>query len=96
MVKHLIFVLIGGLLFFAATLLTLKISGSGVQQDGLFVGLSESDVLSTMLKVSVWVGALTGGMASLALRKSVNRKTYVWIVLIFVLIFTEFVMSTIY
>jgi hypothetical protein len=96
MLKHLIFVLVGGLLFFAATLLTLKISGSGVQQEGLFKGLSESDVLSTILKVSVWVGALTGGIASLALRKSTNRKTYVWIVLIFILIFTEFVISTIY
>lgn len=96
MLKHLTFALIGGLMFFAATLLTLKLTGSGVQQEGLFKGLSESDVLSTMLKVSVWVGALTGGIASLALRKSVNRKTYVWIVLIFILVFTEFVMSTIY
>jgi hypothetical protein len=96
MLKHLTFSLIGGLMFFAATLLTLKLTGSGVQQEGLFKGLSESDVLSTMLKVSVWVGALTGGIASLALRKSVNRKIYVWIVLIFILVFTEFVMSTIY
>lgn len=96
MIKHLIFVLIGGLLFFAATLLTLKISGSGVQHEGLFKGLSESDLLSAMLKVSVWVGALTGGIASLVLRKSMNRKTYVWIVLVFMLVFTEFVISTIY
>jgi hypothetical protein len=96
MLKHLSFVLIGGLLFFGATLLTLKLSGSGVQQDGLFKGLSESDVLSTILKVSVWIGALTGGIASLVLRKSVNRKTYVWIVIIFMLAFTEFVISTIY
>jgi hypothetical protein len=96
MLKHLGFVLIGGLLFFAATLLTLKLSGSGVQQDGLFKGLSESELLKTMLQVSVWLGALTGGIASIALRKSVNRKTYVWILLIFILIFTEYVISTIY
>jgi hypothetical protein len=96
MLKHLVFVLIGGLLFFAATLLTLKLSGSGVQQDGLFKGLSESELLKTMLQVSVWLGALTGGIASIALRKSVNRKTYVWILLIFILIFTEYVISTIY
>ena len=96
MLKHLGFVLIGGLLFFAATLLTLKLSGSGVQEDGLFKGLSESEVLKTMLQVSVWIGALTGGIASIALRKSVNRKTYVWILLIFILIFTEYVISTIY
>lgn len=96
MLKHLGFVLIGGLLFFAATLLTLKLSGSGVQQNGLFKGLSESEVLKTMLQVSVWVGALTGGIASIALRKSLNRKTYVWILLIFMLIFTEYVISTIY
>lgn len=96
MLKHLTFVLIGGLLFFAATLLTLKVSGSGVQEDGLFKGLSESEVLTAILKVSVWVGALAGGIASLVLRKSTNRKTYVWIVLIFILIFTEFVISTIY
>jgi hypothetical protein len=96
MLKHLGFVLVGGLMFFAATLLTLKLSGSGVQQEGLFKGLSESEVLKTMLQVSVWVGALTGGIASIALRKSVNRKTYVWILLIFILVFTEFVISTIY
>ena len=30
------------------------------------------------------------------LRKSENRKVYVWIVLIFILIFTEYVISTIY
>jgi hypothetical protein len=96
MLKHLGFVLIGGLMFFAATLLTLKLSGSGVQEDGLFKGLSESEVLKTMLQVSVWVGALTGGIASIALRKSVNRKTYVWILLIFILLFTEYVISTIY
>jgi hypothetical protein len=96
MLKHLGFVLIGGLLFFAATLLTLKLSGSGVQEDGLLKGLSESEVLKTMLQVSVWIGALTGGIASIALRKSVNRKTYVWILLIFILIFTEYVISTIY
>jgi hypothetical protein len=83
-------------MFFAATLLTLKLSGSGVQHEGLFKGLSESEVLKTMLQVSVWVGALTGGIASIALRKSVNRKTYVWILLIFILIFTEYVISTIY
>lgn len=96
MLKHLGFVLIGGLMFFGATLLTLKLSGAGVQEDGLFKGLSESELLKTMLQVSVWVGALTGGIASITLRKSVNRKTYVWILLMFILIFTEYVISTIY
>jgi hypothetical protein len=96
MLKHLGFALIGAVLFFGATLLTLKLSDSGVQHSGLFKDLSESEILRTILRASVWIGALAGGITSIALRKSQNRKTYVWIVLIFSLIFTEFVISTIY
>ena len=96
MIKHLGYALIGGLLFFGATLLTLKMSDSGVQHSGLFKDLSQSDVLRTILKASVWIGALAGGITSIVMRKSENRKTYVWIALILVLIFTEFVISTIY
>jgi hypothetical protein len=96
MVKHLGYTLMGALLFFVATLVTLKFTESGVQHDGLFKGLSDSEVLKSILKASVWIGALAGGITSIALRKSENRKTYVWIVLIFILIFTEFVISTIY
>jgi glucose uptake protein GlcU len=96
MLKHLGFAIIGGLLFFGATLVTLKLSDSGVQHFGLFKDLSQSDVLKAILKASVWVGVLTGGLTSMAMRKSVNRNTYVWIALILSLIFTEFVISTIY
>ena len=96
MIKHLGYALMGGLLFFTTTLLTLKFTDSGIQGTGLFSTLSESGVLKSMLSASVWIGALAGGIASMALRKSENRKIYVWIVLIFILIFTEFVISTIY
>ena len=96
MLKHLGFALIGAVLFFGATLLTLKLSDSGVQHSGLFKDLTESEILRTILRASVWIGALAGGITSIALRKSQNRKTYVWIALILVLIFTEFVISTIY
>jgi len=96
MVKHLGYTLIGGVLFLVATLLTLKYTDSGIQSDGIFRALSESEVIKSILQASVYIGALAGGFTSIALRKSENRKTYVWIVLIFVLIFTEFVISTIY
>ncbi len=96
MVKHLGYALIGGVLFLGATLLTLKFSDSGVQDKRIFSALSESEVIQSIVKASVWIGALAGGITSIALRKSENRKTYVWIVLIFILIFTEFVISTIY
>ena len=96
MLKHLSYALIGALLFFGATLLTLKLSDSGVQHSGLFKDLSESEVLRAILKASVWIGALAGGITSVVMRKSENRKTYVWIAMILILIFTEFVISTIY
>ena len=96
MTKHLGYSLIGAVLFFLATLATLKLTDSGVQPSGLFKDLSQSEVLQSMLKTSVWIGALAGGITSIALRKSENRKIYVWIVLVFILIFTEVVMSTLY
>ena len=96
MLKHLGYALIGAMLFFGATLLTLKLTDSGIQHSGLFKDLSQSDVLAAILKASVWIGALAGGITSIAMRKSENRKTYVWIAIILILIFTEFVISTIY
>ena len=96
MLKHLGYALIGAVLFFGATLLTLKFSDSGVQHSGLFKDLSESEVLRSILRASVWIGALAGGITSIAMRKSENRKIYVWIAMILILIFTEFVISTIY
>lgn len=96
MAKHLGYALIGAVLFLVTTLLTLKYTDSGVQDNGFLSTLSESDVIQSILKVSVWIGALAGGITSIALRKSENRKTYVWIALILSLIFTEFVISTIY
>lgn len=90
MTKHLGYSLIGGLLFLGVTMLVLEFWDTGVHK-GLLDAISESTVFRATLKASFWIGTLAGGISSIALRKSENRKTYVWIVLIFILLFTEFV-----
>jgi hypothetical protein len=94
MTKHLAYSLIGGLLFLGVTMVVLNFWDTGVHE-GLLDAISESTVYREVLKASFWIGALTGGISSIALRKSVNQKIYVWIVLIFILLFTEFVIITI-
>ena len=96
MVKHLGYALMGGILFFVSTLLTLKLTDAGIQSAGFFNSFANSPVLQSIIKASVWIGILAGVLTSIVLRKSENRKVYVWIVLIFILIFTEYVISTIY
>lgn len=86
----------GGILFFVSTLLTLRLTDAGIQNTDIYYSFANSAVLLSILKTSVWIGVLAGVLTSIALRKSENRRIYVWIVLIFILIFTEYVISTIY
>lgn len=92
MTKHLGYSLIGGLLFLAATIAVLWFSDRGIYND-FEDALSNSPLYRSSLKVSFWIGALSGSISSIVLRKSVNRKTYVWIAIILTLIFTEFVIA---
>jgi len=94
MTKHLGYSLIGALLFLVVTMLVLDFWDTGVHE-GLLDAISESTVYRATLKAAFWIGALAGGISSIALRKSENRKTYIWIVLIFLLMFTEFVIVSI-
>ena len=93
--KHLSFALIGGVLFFATTWLILKFTSAGIQVNGLMDAILMGGLLKSILVTACWIGLLAGGLSSLVLRKSESRKTYVWILLIFILIFMEFVISTI-
>jgi hypothetical protein len=94
--KHLGYALIGGLLFFGVTLFTLKYTTAGVQVDGLIQAIMLGGILKSIVMVASWIGVIAGGLSSVVLRKSQDRKTYVWIILIFILVFTEVVISTIY
>jgi hypothetical protein len=94
--KHLGFALLGGAIFFVVTMVTLKFTTAGIQAHGLIEAILVGGVLKSILVTACWVGVLSGGLSSIILRKSQDRKTYVWIILIFTLIFTEFVISTIY
>lgn len=94
--KHLGYALIGGFLFFIATWLTLRLTDAGIQPDGPFGFFAFAGLLRIILISTTWLGVVVGGLSSVALRKSENRSTYVWITMIFILIFTEFVVSTIY
>lgn len=93
MTKHLGYSLIGGLLFLATTVVILWLSDTGIYE-GFGDALERNPLFRSSLKTSLWIGVLSGGISSIALRKSSNRKVYVWIALIFTLIFTEFVIAT--
>ena len=94
--KHLGFALIGGLIFFVGTLITLKFTMAGIQAHGLIDAILLGGILKSILVAGCWTGVLAGGLSSFVLRKSEDRKTYVWIILILTLLFAEFVISTIY
>jgi hypothetical protein len=89
------FALIGGVIFFVTTLVTLKFSAAGIQANGLWDAILMGGMLKSILVASSCIGAFAGGLSSLVLRKSQDRKTYMWIILIFVLIFTQVVIATI-
>lgn len=94
--KHLGFALIGVLIFFVITMITLKFTNAGIQINGLIDAILVGGVIKSILVSACWIGFFAGGLSSLVLRKSENRKIYVWIIMIFSLIFTEVVISTVY
>ena len=94
--KHLIFVLIGVVIYILTTMITLKYTNAGIQTNGLIDAILVGGMIKSILVVTGWIGFLVGGLSSLVFRKSVNQKTYVWICLISILIFTEVVIAAIY
>ena len=89
------FALTGGVIFFVATLVTLKFSAAGIQANGLKEAILIGGMLKSIIVTSTCIGFFAGGLSSLVLRKSQDRKTYVWIILVFILIFTQVVIATI-
>jgi hypothetical protein len=94
--KHFGFALIGVVMFFIITLITLKFTKAGIQTEGLKDAILLGGIMKSILVTACWIGFIAGGLSSLVFRKSENQKIYVWIVLIFILIFTEVVISTVY
>lgn len=93
MTRHLGYGLIGGLIFLLATLVILFFGDMGIYK-GFADALSNNPLFRSALKSSIWIGVLSGSISSIVMRKSTNRKVYVWIALIFTLILTEFVIAS--
>ena len=93
MTKHLEYTLIGGILFLITTIVVLWFSDTGIH-NGFWDAVSSRTLFQSSLRTAFWIGVLSGGISSIVLRKSVNRKVYVWIALIFTLILTEVVIIT--
>ena len=94
MTKHLGYSIIGGLLFLITTVIVLWFFGPGVH-DSFGDAISNSTITQSAIRASFWIGVFAGGVTSVVLRKSVNRKVYVWIALIFTLILTQVVLATV-
>ena len=85
--------IIGGILFLGTTLLVLNFSNLGIHKD-LWDAISGNSTFKGSVRASFWIGVLTGGVSSIILRKSTNRRIYVWILIIMTMVFTEFVIYT--
>jgi hypothetical protein len=91
MKKHLGYTALSSGVFFLATLTVLLFTGAGPQMEGLLSALDYGGILQQVLTGATVFGTLTGAMATLIFRKSMNHPTYTLITIILTMIFTEVV-----
>jgi len=91
MKKHLGYTALSSGVFFLATLIVLLITGAGPQMEGLVSALDYGGILRQVLTGVTLFGTLTGAMATLIFRKSMNHHIYTLITIILVMLFTEVV-----
>jgi formate-dependent nitrite reductase membrane component NrfD len=89
MKKHLGYTAFSSGVFFLATLIVLLVTGAGPQMEGLVSALDYGGILKQVVTGASLFGTLTGLMATLIFRKSMNHRTYTLITIILALIFTE-------
>ncbi|MBM3178423.1 MAG: hypothetical protein FJZ78_10505 [Bacteroidetes bacterium] len=96
MVRHLSFSAIGSAAFLVVTLVVAKIFGTGIQVEGFTAALNSGNLLRTILTDATILGAVSGGLASMVFRKSMNHRVYTLVTIILLLIFFEFVLVSIF
>lgn len=96
MVRHLTYSAIGSAAFLVVTLLIAKIFGIGVQVEGFTAALNSGNLLRTILTNITILGAVSGGLASMVFRKSMNHRIYTLVTIILLLVFFEFVLLSIF
>lgn len=95
MIRHLTFATIGSGIFFLTTLILLKVSEAGIQVEGYLNAVESGILFRHFLVDASLLGAVTGGLASLVFRNSVNQRLYVGITISLTLVFLEFFLLTI-
>ena len=94
MTKHLGYSIIGGIIFILTTVVVLWFADRGIHES-FEDAVKTSAIFQSALRASFWIGVLAGSISSIALRKSQNRKVYVWIIMVFILTLMELVIITI-
>jgi len=95
MIRHTGYALLSSGIFFAASLLSIRLFDAGVQVEGFLKAVTMGTLLKSILVDISILGAVAGGMTSLVFRKSVNHRLYTWITLSLTLLFCEFVIISI-
>ena len=95
MIRHTGYALLGSGVFFAASLLSIRLFDAGVQVEGFLKAITMGTLLKSILVDISILGAVAGGMTSLVFRKSMNHRLYTWITLCLTLLFCEFVIISI-
>lgn len=96
LIRHLSYSAIGSAAFLVITLIVTKTFGTGIQVEGFTAALNSGNLLRTILTDATILGAVSGGLASIVFRKSMNHKIYTVVTIILLLIFFEFVLVSIF
>ena len=95
MKQHLGYIALSSGVFFLATVIVLFITGAGPQPEGFFPAIDHNGIISGTINYTTTFGALTGALATLIFRKSMNHRIYTLLTIFGVMIFTEFVIIAI-